>query len=264
MEAEEGSEVIERGSVPAVVTVIVALAAMAVALVAVLKQPEEKSESGDLDMAALEERIQELERKESERKILAELKPMTRELKPTRPEPAPAQPGDLEARIAALEKKLAEQRARGGPPVSLTDILKKRAGQKDDGKTVADLQADAMDRAAAGYMRLQALRRLRFLPNGRSREVVLSMLELYRESDDPKVRADVFRQLSKVDMPELRDAAIEALENDKSVKVREEAAETLGPFRKDPAARDALERAAENDADAGVQDEAKKALAGRR
>jgi hypothetical protein len=159
---------------------------------------------------------------------------------------------EAEAAAAEILRKLREER-------------EAREGGRGEGagkESLADLQARAMDTALDETARVKALRQLRGMPGGQTRDVVLSMIELYRSSKIADVRADVFRQMSKVREPELRDACIDALRSDPARKVREEAAETLGGYRDDPAARDALERAAESDAEEDVRKQAKKALEG--
>jgi hypothetical protein len=257
------------GSAPVWVPVVVALGALGVALAAILGKSDENLESNESDRAALEQRVGILEDMVHELRVA---QPRTSPSEPERPNDAST--AAIEARLRALEKQMSikpppapEPRPAVDSGAATAELVRKQreaeAKEKEDSGPEA-LQKQAMDRSLAGYERLKALTQLRNIKDGRSHDVVMSMLELYRESDDPKIRADIFRQLSKVAEPELRDTLIDALRSDQAPEVREEAAETLGTFRDDPSARDALEYAAENDANEKVRKQAKDALGGPR
>jgi HEAT repeats len=256
------------GSAPVWVPVIVALGAMGIALAAILGKSDEGLESSESDRVALEQRVSNLEEMVHELRVTGQPPPS-----PTEAERAsPAANAAIEARLLALEKQLSikpppapEARPAVDSSAAVAELVRKqREAEAKESAGPEALQKQAMDRSLAGYERLKALARLRAIKDGRSRDVVLSMLQLFHESDDPKIRADIFRQLNKVEEPELRDALIDALRADQVSEVREEAAETLGTYRDDPSARDALEYAAENDASEKVRKKAKDALGGER
>lgn len=131
---------------------------------------------------------------------------------------------------------------------------------------VAALQAKACDRAADPKERLAALQRLRGTdPDGRSLEVVRSMIDLLRTSPDGRIRADICRQLHKVMHEELKQALLATARTDGYPKAREEAAESLGPWAADdPHVRQALEALLASDPDADVRQQARRSLERRR
>ncbi len=172
---------------------------------------------------------------------------------PAVPAPAPA-PGDpaLRERVAVLERELAEARTPAAPapvPIDRAPVLKARI----------------LDTALTPGQRLAALRTLRFsAPLERTAEVVESMLLLMEASADAEVRADICRQLDKVTDPRFQAALLFRVQRDPSPKVREEAAESLGPLAGDPAVKLALEQAAAGDADEAVRRQAERSLKSRR
>ena len=127
------------------------------------------------------------------------------------------------------------------------------------------MKARILDTALTAEQRLAALRTLRFSsPLERTAEVVESMLALLEASGEADVRADICRQLDKVTDPRFQAALLFRVMRDPSAKVREEAAESLGPMAGDPAVKAALEQAAAGDADERVRRQAERSLKGRR
>lgn len=156
----------------------------------------------------------------------------------------------LEQRLVDLEQRVAETRAGPGtlsPPAP--DIAQSRA-------VAINPHAPAEDRLAA----LRALR----AADARTADIVQAMLNLQATATDPKVRADVFRQLSGVTNPIMKPHLINGVLKDQDPKVREEAAETLAPFRLDPYVQAALRSAAQNDPDEKVRKQALETLERRR
>lgn len=194
-----------------------------------------------------------------------------------RPQAAPATGADPDerarldaalARIDALEASVTAANAaahdasaadEASSLPALRDLVRRRRGPLAADELAAT-QRQAVDAGATAEERLRALRVLRGERDGRSREVVLSMIELARTSGDPRVRADVFRQLHRVTLPELEQPLLDALRGDADAKVREEAAETLDHFLGSDAVRSALAEAAESDADRGVREQARESL----
>ena len=119
----------------------------------------------------------------------------------------------------------------------------------------------AIFNAAAGVEdKLEALRILRSA-NARSDDVVKQMIQAYYSTDDPKLRADIFRQLSGVTTPELKRPLVEAVsDTTQHSEIRQEAAETLAHYLPDPDAEAWLEHLAANDTDKGVREEATRRL----
>ncbi len=152
----------------------------------------------------------------------------------------------LEQRLVQLEQSLEQSRMpAGASPAPQPDITQAR-------QVALSPQASIEERLAA----LRALR----MDNARTSDVVRAMLQVQAGSKDPKVRADIFRQLSGVKDPILKPPLINALLKDEYPKVREEAAETLAPFLEDPYVRSALSAAAQNDADEKVRRQARETL----
>jgi hypothetical protein len=156
----------------------------------------------------------------------------------------------LEQRLVQLEQSLQQALPNGNPS----------AAPPPD---VAQARQAALNVNASAEERLAALRTLR-TADARSSEVVEAMLRLQANSQDPAVRADIFRQLSGVKDATLKPPLINALLKDAHPKVREEAAETMAPFLTDPYIRSALTSAAQNDTDEKVKAQARETLEGRR
>jgi HEAT repeat protein len=124
---------------------------------------------------------------------------------------------------------------------------------------LAQMRQAAINPQASVEERLAALRALR-TADARTPDVVQAMLQLEATSTDAKVRADIFRQLSGVRDPVLKPHLINGMLKDQDPKVREEAAETLGPFWSDPYVQSALKAAAQNDPDEKVRKQALESL----
>jgi hypothetical protein len=193
--------------------------------------------------------------------------------------PAPAPPAAapeteaLRLRLAALEaevKKLREEKEAAAAAKSLAVVpLAPAEPSARDPQEIARLQSVAADPSKLPYERVQALLGLRMSeiggqPGGRSREVVAAMVQLLEASDDPKIRADICRHLHRAVPPEFKDPLMRRMQLDAEAKVREEAAETLGPLKGDPSVKAALEHAAQNDPDLKVRAQALQSLSDRR
>ena len=128
-------------------------------------------------------------------------------------------------------------------------------GKPHNSSPVRQAQVLVCDGSESDENRLQTLRWLRSYgqPGARNSEVVLAMLALAEETDEPSLRADIFRQLDEVQDPALKEALLEALSNDGNSEVRHEAAESLGPFSEDKDVRAALRKAIEEDTNIDVQ-----------
>ncbi len=201
----------------------------------------------------------------------------------------------VEARMAELERRMsAPQLAQ--PPVVTREVSAGASGEKldelvkrvealerpqpekdsvnlgrvrvmDETEKLAASKAVAKNYAATEEQRVEALARLRGMRNPDGSDARLDVLDdviaLAETSTQGAVRADVWRQLSHVTDPRLRDPLLRALAGDAHAKAREEAAETLADFLPDAWVEQALRRAAEGDADAGVRRQAQASLNGR-
>jgi len=86
---------------------------------------------------------------------------------------------------------------------------------------VPALQAKAQDPAADPKQRLAALADLRMAsPDGRTPEVVRSMIDLLRTSPDGEIRADICRQLSRVVSEDLKQQLLLTARADSHAKAR--------------------------------------------
>ena len=126
---------------------------------------------------------------------------------------------------------------------------------KADEEAVAMFKQQVLDGNLSEGDRLRALRLLRS-NDARTPEVVKSMMDLVRTSDNARVRADIFRQLDGVTDPALGSTLVEFVTNDQSENVREEAAEALSSFAGDPTIRELLTHIAEQDPSKDVREEA--------
>jgi HEAT repeat protein len=152
----------------------------------------------------------------------------------------------LEQRLMELEQGVTQLRSAPGPtPAPAPDLVQAR-------QTALNPQASPADRLAA----LRALRG----GNGRTPEVVQAMLQLFGSTQDPAIRADIFRNLSGVKDPAMKPALIDGMLKDTDPKVREEAAETLAPFWADPYVQASLKTAAHHDASEKVRAQAREVL----
>ena len=109
--------------------------------------------------------------------------------------------------------------------------------------------------------KLEALRVLRRM-SARSDDVVRQMVSVYYSTTNPDARADIFRQLHGMTLPELKRPLLEAVSNPNEFpKVKEEAAETLEGYLTDANVRAWLEHLAKNDENEAVRVQASETLA---
>lgn len=163
----------------------------------------------------------------------------------------------LKAKNAELEKKAAERPSPAGVFLELQVQGEEKAPTPEE---IAGWQALCMNPLALPDERVKALLKLRMTRDGRSEEVVRSILELLHAAPDPELRADILRHLKKAVPLLFKDSILKVLTSDPSEKVREEAAETLGPLGTDPAVRAALENASKNDPSEKVRKQAERSL----
>ena len=130
---------------------------------------------------------------------------------------------------------------------------------------VANLQKQAMDDTLEASVRVDALLQLRMRTrDGRTADVVQSVVALLDTCEDARIRADICRHLKGVDVSYSKEAMIRRLRDDKDAKVREEAAETLVTWKEDPRVRAELEAAARGDGEEKVREQATESLKGRK
>ena len=89
------------------------------------------------------------------------------------------------------------------------------------------------------------------------------MINLFSNSDDPKLRADILRGMDGSTDPAMKAPLINWLASEPNEHTRGEAAENLKFYRDDPNVVQWLEYAAEHDASGVVSKAAKAALRGR-
>ena len=190
------------------------------------------------------------------------------ELTRARREPPPPVPPEPVARPSAV--KPAADAIPPEDPKQAGDVVRAAASALDplsspEPEEIPGLKARVLDLSADPKDRLAALARLRLAtPDGRSPEVVRSMIDLLRVSPDGEVRADVCRQLSRVVSEDLKQQLLLTARADSFAKAREEATETLGRMKDDPVVRQALESILASDPDEDVKTQARKSLSGRR
>jgi len=126
-------------------------------------------------------------------------------------------------------------------------------------KTLAVWTDGVLDPLVDSRERLAILRKLRSA-GARSPEIVLSMVQLYREEPNARIRADIFRQLNGVTEAELLVPLIDAVADEIEPDVREEAAETLANFLPDPIVKEWLEYLRDNDSSEAVRRQAQASL----
>lgn len=168
----------------------------------------------------------------------------------------------VEERLRALETQvMRSNQTQRQWEQDLAGRLQGALGNRTARKEAGLLQAVILDENRVVEERLKALSDLRRSdPEGRTPEVVASMLALAQASPDPRVRADVIRHLKMAQAPELKASLLAWVRSDPDAKVREEAAETLGPLKDDPEVRAYLEHVAGNDGSEKVRGQAKKSL----
>ncbi len=170
------------------------------------------------------------------------------------------------ARVEKLEQKAraAATRAAAAPILAHLMQPQPRLTPEQRQQKVSELRATAMDGTEMDILRIVALQQLRSLGKGtRTGDVARSMIDLAQGTEDPKIRAHVWRNMHRADEKQLIDPMIQALAHDTDADVREEAAESLGFFLDVPRAKAALEHAMRNDAARGVRREAERSLEGK-
>lgn len=143
------------------------------------------------------------------------------------------------------------------------------AGDDWMAQRIADAKVIILDARRSDAERLRGLY---MLPNGpgmrgvplaveaKGGAVAIAAAQLATRSDDPKVRADVWRLMSGVGDPTLLEPLLYSLANDPDHSVRGEAARTLYDFVEQPGVRAALEHARDNDPTIRVRNESRLAL----
>jgi hypothetical protein len=179
----------------------------------------------------------------------------------------PAVPADFTARLEALETEAAESAAmrrtleRFDLDPGLVRLLGAQLTPEGVPLELGELRVQAMDPSLGEQERLQTLRQLRTRGEGaRNGEVALALIDMAMRSQDPSVRADVWRQMSGAKDPALVQPLLQCLAGDLDAEVRHEAAETLGDFKDRPGVRAALEYAMNSDTSEAVRREAQTAL----
>ena len=173
---------------------------------------------------------------------------------------------ELDRRLRALEQPAAEpaetrQAPRKRPKPAVEAPAEPRAEQPmglDDWVDQARNPNSTPQEQLAAFKQLRGKR----LPDGSDARLgaLAEMLLLAQISEDAGTRADVWRQMNGLTDPALLAPLQDALANDSSARVREEAVNSLAFFLPDPGAEDALRFAQENDADPAVQKQAAAAL----
>ena len=170
------------------------------------------------------------------------------------------------ARVEKLEQnaRAATTRTAAAPILAQLMQPQPRLTPEQRQQEISELRAEAMDGTEMDILRIFALQQLRSLGKGaRSGDVARSMIDLAQGTEDPKIRADVWRNMHRAEDKQLIDPMIHALAHDTAAQVREEAAESLGFFLDVPRAKAALDHAMHNDAARGVRREAERSLDGR-
>ena len=168
----------------------------------------------------------------------------------------------LEQRLVGMEKNLAPVIERENERNRKIEEarLKREERRKRRTASIPTHRATFEDASKPIEERLVALRRLRgaVLEDGVDARIAIvdTAVQLVQASTDAKVRADVWRHMTRVADPRLIDPLLNSLSNDKDPKVREEAAETLRTFYQNSSVKAALQAAAKNDANAKVRKEA--------
>lgn len=166
----------------------------------------------------------------------------------------PTGEAEMGERLAALEVEVESQSEARSPASSGRSL-------NVPGLDTDALKSSLRDESVGESARIKSLALLRATAPEERAEVLEELLPLL-DSDDDAIRADTARHLSGVTDPRLVAPLVQLLESDPSRKVREEAAETLGPLRNTREAKSALESAAQNDASDKVREQAKESLGG--
>jgi hypothetical protein len=176
----------------------------------------------------------------------------------------PAELLKLRRQVAALREQLqaatnASRRAPGASGALRQEEAVPNAPSVDTNQ-VLSAKAVIFSTTAEVTQKLEALRLLRGA-NARSDDVVKQMIQVYHSTENPKWRADVFRQLSGVTTPELKPPLVEALrDTTQNTEIRQEAAETLAHYLPDSDAKAWLDHVIANDPNEQVRAEASRRL----
>jgi hypothetical protein len=171
------------------------------------------------------------------------------------PEPVRAIVERLEGIAGRIERASASAGPGAGPGGVAAETAEDRARIVEENKPIA------MDPRRTPEERILALRELR-QRDGRSREVVLPLLDLMETPDlNPRMRADIIRNLEGVEIPELKESLLRILENDRHPETRAETVESLQVFYGDPAVHAAVVNVRDNDENIRVRMEALERLA---
>jgi hypothetical protein len=236
-----------------------------------------------------------------DRELAAAVRTLQQELAELRARPAVApvvapagsesrQPADTQTgpRVAELEQRLARLEARFAAltqaptpdmlPPEMQRLIQGQARQREEAAArtaqerlrlglaeVPALQAQFADTSRTEEERLQALRELRGRgPAARTGAAADAAIDLVRTSTNAATRADVWRQMSRAGEPRLVPHLLLSLRADPDRAVREEAAETLADYLKEPGVEAALRAAMDTDTDQRVRRQAAESLTGGR
>lgn len=168
---------------------------------------------------------------------------------------------ELLARVTALESSVGELDEKANEVESqLTQELDKLTNPAPP-PDIETLQAAVLDSSRGARMRVDALRDLRNAsPDARTPAVAESMIRLADASDDPSLRADVFRHLHGAVPLAMKEVLIRRLSSDDAPQVREKVAECLGSLKSDASVVAALRNAADRDPDPKVRRKAERSL----
>jgi len=172
----------------------------------------------------------------------------------------------IASRLEKLEQKAQAAATRNASLPALAHLMQSqpRLTPEQRQQKLQELRTKAMDGTQMDTLRLVALSQLRSLGKGaRCGEVARSMINLAQGTEDPKIRAGIWRHMHRAKDRQLIDPMIQALAHDTEGRVREEAAESLGFFLDVPRAKAALEHAMRNDAAKGVRREAERSMDGK-
>jgi len=157
-------------------------------------------------------------------------------------------------RIARLEQRTADfdelhlfMVLRGALPPTAADVAKAKL-------KVLNTKATHEARVKA----LETMRRSR--TEARTRDVVLSMIDLLESDPLPRIQRKIFEGLAGVSDPELKEPIRRAIEESSSSFVREQATRALDGYRTDPVIRAWLELIEEHDTNGNVRGQARRIL----
>jgi hypothetical protein len=168
-------------------------------------------------------------------------------------------------RIAALEKRVAAlERARRGrrEPASVPprqpadpDLEARLRVVREQGR------ARVLDPKLSDKEKVRAHEALRQVPDAYTPAMVQELVRIGTSHQDAHIRADVWRFFDgRSQIPALVPSLLQALVNDSSEEVRDEASETLGNYLKDPTVLFALRHAAQHDTSMRVRRKAIRTL----